>query len=59
MKDGLRFGFEFKYTKVPKLTKSMRIALEDLRLDRLTVIYPGDHVFKLAPAFMGHRRFFF
>ena len=36
-----RLGFEFKYTDAPKRTRSMRIALEDLSLDRLWVVYPG------------------
>lgn len=40
-------GFEFKYTDVPKMTKSMRIALEDLKLDELNVIYPGNKNFIL------------
>jgi predicted AAA+ superfamily ATPase len=38
---GKKLGFEFKYTDAPKLTKSMQISLEDLKLDKLTVIYPG------------------
>lgn len=38
---GKRLGFEFKYMDTPKLTKSMQIACEDLKLDALTVIYPG------------------
>jgi predicted AAA+ superfamily ATPase len=41
-KDGKRLGFEFKYTTAPKFTKSMQIAMQDLKLDSLTVIYPGD-----------------
>jgi predicted AAA+ superfamily ATPase len=44
---GKRLGFEFKYTDVPKITKSMRIALDDLHLDHLTVVYPGAHTFPL------------
>lgn len=43
-----RVGFEFKYSDSPKLTPSMRIALEDLELDRLTVIVPGLERFPLA-----------
>lgn len=41
IKNSKRFGFEFKYTDAPKSTKSMKIALKDLKLDQLTVIYPG------------------
>jgi uncharacterized protein len=48
IKNGQRWGFEFKYTDRPKFTKSMAIAMEDLKLDSLTVIVPGDHDFPLA-----------
>lgn len=42
-----RIGIEFKYTDVPRVTPSMRIAMEDLKLDALYVVYPGDHRFTL------------
>lgn len=42
VKDGKRLGFEFKYADMPRITKSMHIALTDLKLDKLTIIYPGD-----------------
>ena len=45
---GQRLGFEFKYTDTPKLTKSMHIAMKDLQLDQLNIIYPGQHDFPLA-----------
>ncbi len=32
----------------PRLTASMQIALTDLALDHLTVIYPGDRPYPLA-----------
>ena len=35
-------GFEFKYADAPKLTPSMRLAIEDLGLEKLNVIYPGN-----------------
>lgn len=35
-------GYECKYSDAPSLTKSMKIALEDLNLKHLYVIYPGD-----------------
>ncbi len=47
VKDGKRLGFEFKYTDMPKVTKSMRIALDNLKLDRLAILYPGDKIFKV------------
>ncbi len=40
---GKRLGFEFKYSEKPSTTKSMQIALTDLRLDHLYVVYPGQH----------------
>ncbi|MGH9379436.1 MAG: ATP-binding protein [Thermoanaerobaculia bacterium] len=45
---GRRFGFEFKRTVAPRLTPSMRIAMEDLRLDHLDVLHAGDHTFPMA-----------
>jgi predicted AAA+ superfamily ATPase len=43
-----RRGFEIKYTERPEITPSMRIALEDLRLDRLDVIHAGSETFPLS-----------
>ncbi|NGX61606.1 MAG: hypothetical protein K940chlam9_01093 [Chlamydiae bacterium] len=40
-KGGRKLGFEFKYSSAPKLSNSMRIAVQDLKLDSLKVIYPG------------------
>lgn len=45
---GQRLGFEVKRTSAPKTTRSMRTALEVLRLERLDVVYPGTEVFPLA-----------
>ena len=47
-KDGQRVGVEFKRTDAPQLTPSMRIALQDLALDALYVVYPGDRRYTLA-----------
>jgi predicted AAA+ superfamily ATPase len=38
---GRRYGFEFKYGDAPSLTKSMHVAMEDLKLERLFVVHPG------------------
>lgn len=43
-----REGFEFKYTDRPASTRSMHTAIESLKLDRLTVIYPGERRIPLA-----------
>lgn len=48
MKGGKRIGFEFKYTDSPKITKSMTIAMNDLALDHLYLIFPGDRSFPLG-----------
>ncbi len=45
---GKTIGFEIKYTETPKITKSMRIALEDLALHHLYVVYPGNDTFPLS-----------
>ncbi|MBY0272118.1 MAG: ATP-binding protein [Alphaproteobacteria bacterium] len=37
-----RMGFEFKYTDAPKMSRSLHSALEDLKLEKITVITPGD-----------------
>ena len=42
LKGSQRVGVEFKHTSTPKVTQSMRIAANDLQLDRLYVVYPGD-----------------
>jgi len=42
-----RLGFEFKYTATPKMTKSMRSAMEELNLSRLTVVHAGPDTFLL------------
>jgi predicted AAA+ superfamily ATPase len=44
-----RLGFEIKRTSSPRLTPSMRHALDDLQLQRLDVIHAGDETFPLAP----------
>ncbi len=43
-----RLGFEVKHTVSPTLTKSMRQAFQDLKLERLDVIHMGDHTFPLG-----------
>jgi predicted AAA+ superfamily ATPase len=44
---GKRLGFEFKRTSAPGTTRSMHSALEDLALERLYVVYPGEERFPL------------
>ena len=45
---GRRLGVECKRMDAPKLTPSMRIAMSDLKLDRLVVVYPGTTHYNLA-----------
>jgi uncharacterized protein len=42
-------GVEMKYSDARSLTPSMGIAMKDLRLDHLLVVYPGALRYKLAP----------
>lgn len=46
--NGEKVGFEFKYQDAPKLTPSMKIAMEDLNLQRIEVLYPGTQDYKLT-----------
>ena len=45
---GRREGFEIKYTDAPRVTPSMKIALKELKLHRLTVLYPGERSYSLT-----------
>jgi predicted AAA+ superfamily ATPase len=47
-KDGRRVGVEIKHIDAPRLTPSMQIALRDLKLDFLYVVYPGERRYFLA-----------
>lgn len=49
MHRGRRYGVEIKRGDAPTMTPSMRIAREDLALDHLVVIYPGDTSYQLGP----------
>ncbi len=48
IKDGRRSGVEIKRADAPKLTASMKTAMQDLRLDQLSVLYPGTQTYLLA-----------
>ncbi len=47
VRGGRRWGFEFKYADAPRTTRSMRVAIDDLKLQRLIVIYPGEKDYAL------------
>ena len=44
---GRRYGFECKLADAPGTTRSMRVALHDLELAHLFVVYPGDEAYPL------------
>ena len=45
--DGRMLGIECKRVDAPHLTPSMRIALEDLKLEQIAVVYPGARRYSL------------
>ncbi len=66
---GQRLGFEFKFSEQPTTTKSMRIAQQDLSLDHLYIVHPGErdypldesitatplpHLLQILPQGLGH-----
>ncbi len=46
-KGGKMYGVEIKRQDAPTMTPSMRFALEDLKLERIAVIYPGQKRYEL------------
>ena len=48
LKNGKRYGVEFKFNEAPKISRSMRIALDDLSLSHLYVVYPGKESYPVA-----------
>jgi len=48
IKGDRRVGVEFKRADAPRVTPSMRIALDDLALDALYVIHPGERRYALG-----------
>jgi predicted AAA+ superfamily ATPase len=48
LKDGRRLGVEAKRMDAPALTPSMRIALQDLHLEQLVVLYPGSKSYTIS-----------
>ncbi|MBM4082912.1 MAG: ATP-binding protein, partial [Planctomycetes bacterium] len=47
LRNGRRFGFEFKCEDAPAMTRSAHIALEDLGLHTLFLVYPGKQRYRL------------
>ncbi len=44
---GRRYGVEFKHADAPAMTKSMHIALEDLKLECAWFVYPGKESYRV------------
>ena len=42
------YGVEIKRVDAPRVTKSMRISRDDLNLESVIVIYPGDKTFSMG-----------
>lgn len=45
---GKMYGCEFKHSDAPRRTRSMTAAMEDLELEHLWVVYPGDREYPLG-----------
>jgi len=45
LRNGQRYAMEVKFSEGPKVTRSMRIALDDLGLAHLWVLYPGSEAY--------------
>lgn len=43
IKKGRRYGVEFKFSEAPRLTPSIKTAQQVLSLERVWIIYPGQH----------------
>ena len=43
-----RVAYEVKYTSTPRITPSVLLALKSLKLDRLSIVYPGADTFPLS-----------
>ena len=46
--NGKRYGIEFKFSEAPSLTPSMRIAVTELSLDHLWIVYPGNEAYPVT-----------
>lgn len=47
---GKRWGFEFKCADAPVMTKSLQIAMADLKVEHVWVVYPGRQTYRLTAA---------
>ena len=47
LREGRRFGVECKFSEAPQVRRSMRVAKEDLSLDHLWIVHPGEHSYPI------------
>jgi hypothetical protein len=47
IRNGLRYGIEVKLSETPGVTRSIRIAMNELGLQHVWVLYPGKNIFPL------------
>ncbi len=45
--NGKKYGVELKLNEAPRVTKSMNIAIADLNLEKVLVVYPGSDTYPL------------
>jgi hypothetical protein len=45
--NGKRYGVEFKATAAPVMTRSLHVALDDLKLQHAWVVYPGQETYSI------------
>ncbi len=50
---GRPYGIEIKYSESPVISKSMRVAMTDLKLEHLLVVYPGSDLYPLDDRIMA------
>lgn len=46
---GLRCGFEIKFNEAPSIRRSLYTVIDDLKLDRIWVVYPGTKAYPVHP----------
>lgn len=49
-RDKRRWGFEFTCSDAPRTTRSMHVVKDDLELEHLWVVHPGDREYRLGSA---------
>lgn len=47
IRHGKRYGVEFKASAAPEMTKSLHIALADLKLQHAWIVYPGQQTYRV------------